>query len=222
MVCSKDIYKNLDDVELKLSLAGKKFGRLKIKYMPSQSTVNQIKAYIKELLIQENFKPDFICLDYLDLIMPSGAKVDVADVFTKDKLVCEELRNYSIEQRAMLVTASQLNRSGFDELEFSPGSIAGGISKLFTADNVFGIFTSRSVKERGAIQLQFIKTRNSGGVGSKVDLDFDVNSLRITSSTKPVESEGTMTGSNMLAKIRNKSERPETVTISDTRNLEAI
>lgn len=147
-ICSKDIYKNLDDVELKISMAGKKFGRLKIKYLPSQSTVNQIKAYIKELAIQENFRADFICLDYLDLIMPSGAKVDVADVFTKDKLVCEELRNYAIEQRALLTTASQLNRSGFDELEFSSGSIAGGISKLFTADNVFGIFTSRSMKER--------------------------------------------------------------------------
>jgi archaellum biogenesis ATPase FlaH len=220
-VCSKDIYKNLDDVELTIAMAGKKYGRLKIKYMPSQSTVNQIKAYIKELSIQENFKPDFICLDYLDLIMPSGAKVDVADVFTKDKLVCEELRNFAIEIRALLTTASQLNRSGFDELEFSSGSIAGGISKLFTADNVFGIFTSRSMKERGAIQLQFMKTRNSGGVGQKVDLDFDVNSLRITNSTQAVDPESVMTGSNMLAKIRNKSDKSksdksETVSIGGT------
>jgi replicative DNA helicase len=213
-VCSKDIYKNLDDVELKISMAGKKCGRLKIKYLPSQSTVNQIKAYIKELAIQEDFKPDFICLDYLDLIMPSGAKVDVADVFTKDKLVCEELRNFAIEQRALLTTASQLNRSGFDELEFSSGSIAGGISKLFTADNVFGIFTSRSMKERGAIQLQFMKTRNSGGVGSKVDLDFDVNSLRITNSTQAPVDDPTMTGSNMLAKIRNKKESGSSDTVS--------
>jgi archaellum biogenesis ATPase FlaH len=215
--CSKDIYKNIDDVELKISMAGKKCGRLKIKYLPSQSTVNQIKAYIKELSIQEDFKADFICLDYLDLIMPSGAKVDVADVFTKDKLVCEELRNFAIEQRALLTTASQLNRSGFDELEFSSGSIAGGISKLFTADNVFGIFTSRSMKERGAIQLQFMKTRNSSGVGSKVDLDFDVNSLRITNSTQAPVDDPTMTGSNMLAKIRNKKEgSSDTVSIGGT------
>jgi len=213
-VCSKDIYKNIDDVELRIKMAEKKYGRLKIKYLPSQSTVNQIKAYIKELAIQEDFKADFVCLDYLDLIMPSGAKIDVADVFTKDKLVCEELRNFAIEQRALLATASQLNRSGFDELEFSSGSIAGGISKLFTADNVFGIFTSRSMKERGAIQLQFMKTRNSSGVGSKVDLDFDVNSLRITNSTQAPVDEATMTGSNMLAKIRNKKEASSSDTVS--------
>ena len=202
-VCSKDIFKNLDDVELKISMAGKKSGRLKIKYMPSQSTVNQIRAYVKELSIQEGFYPDFICLDYLDLIMPSGSKVDVADVFTKDKLVCEELRNFSIELRSLLATASQLNRSGFDEIEFSSGSIAGGISKLFTADNVFGIFTSRIMKERGAIQLQFMKTRNSSGVNSKVDLDFDVNSLRITDSSQPPQDDAVMTGSNVLARIKN-------------------
>jgi archaellum biogenesis ATPase FlaH len=204
-VCSKDIYKNLDDVELKISMIGKKSGRLKIKYLPSQSTVNQIKAYIKELSIQENFIPDFICLDYLDLIMPSGAKVDVSDVFTKDKLVCEELRNYAIELKSLLATASQLNRSSFDEIEFSPASIAGGLSKLNTADILFGIFTSRIMKERGAIQLQFMKTRNSAGVGSKVDLDFNADSLRITDSSQLSHSESTMTGSNIIAQIKNKS-----------------
>ena len=203
-ICSRDIYRNLDDVELKIGLAGKKSGRLKIKYMSSQSTVNQIKAYVKELAIQENFKPDFICLDYLDLIMPSGAKVDVSDVFTKDKLVCEELRNFAIEIRCLLATASQLNRNSFEEIEFSPASIAGGISKLNTADTVFGIFTSRMMKERGAIQLQFMKTRNSAGVGQKVDLDFDVNSLRITNSTQAPTDESTMTGTNLLNQIKNR------------------
>ena len=28
------------------------------------------------------------------------------------------------------------------------------------------------MKERGAIQLQLLKTRNSSGVGNKIDLDF--------------------------------------------------
>lgn len=206
--CSKDIFKNLDDVELKIGMSGKKSGRLKIKYLPSQSTVNQIKAYVKELSVQEDFQPDFICLDYLDLIMPSGAKVDVSDVFIKDKLVCEEIRNFAIECNFLLATASQLNRSSFDEIEFSPASIAGGLSKLNTADNLFGIFTSRNMKERGAIQLQFMKTRNSGGVGAKVDLDFDVNSLRITDSSQPLDSNSqTLAGTNLLAQIKGKQPR---------------
>jgi hypothetical protein len=101
------------------------------------------------------------------------------------------------------------HNSSFDETEFTGASIAGGLSKLNTADILFGIFTSRMMKERGAIQLQFMKTRNSGGVDSKVDLDFDVNSLRITDSSKPTDQNSAMTGSNVLAKIKNRQKTDE-------------
>jgi archaellum biogenesis ATPase FlaH len=109
-ISSKEIFKRLDDVELQVSMAGKKSGRLRIKFLPSGSTVNDIRAYVKELAIQENFKADFICVDYLDLVNPGSCKVDQSDIFTKDKLVSEELRNFSIELRSLFATASQLNR----------------------------------------------------------------------------------------------------------------
>jgi hypothetical protein len=35
------------------------------------------------------------------------------------------------------------------------------------------------MKERGQYQIQFLKTRSSSGVGSKVPLGFDPNTLRI-------------------------------------------
>jgi len=53
------------------------------------------------------------------------------------------------------------------------------LSKIQTADNVIGIFTSRAMRERGRYQIQFMKTRSSSGVGQKVDLEFDVDTLRI-------------------------------------------
>ena len=79
----------------------------------------------------------------------------------------------------LLATASQLNRASVEEIEFDHSHIAGGLSKIQTADNVIGIFTSRAMKERGRYQIQFMKTRSSSGVGQKVDLEFDVDSLRI-------------------------------------------
>ena len=36
------------------------------------------------------------------------------------------------------------------------------------------------MRERGRYQIQLMKTRSSSGVGMKVDLEFDVESLRIT------------------------------------------
>jgi KaiC/GvpD/RAD55 family RecA-like ATPase len=176
---ARDIFRDLDTVEMKVRMLAKKAGQLRIKYMPAQSTVNDIRAYIKELQIQTGLRADFLCVDYLDLLMPVSAKVSPNDLFVKDKYVSEELRNLAKELNILFVTASQLNRAAVEEIEFDHSHISGGISKINTADNVFGIFTSRAMRERGRYQLQLMKTRSSSGVGQKVELEFDIESLRI-------------------------------------------
>lgn len=179
---SREIFKNIDNIEMKVKMMAKRSGKLRIKYMPAQSTVNDLRAYCKELQIQTGVTVDFLCVDYLDLLMPVSAKVSPSDLFVKDKYVSEELRNLAKELNVLFVTASQLNRSAVEEIEFDHSHISGGISKINTADNVFGIFTSRSMRERGQYQLQLMKTRSSSGVGQKIDLDFNVETLRITDS----------------------------------------
>lgn len=84
-----------------------------------------------------------------------------------------------MEWKLLCVTASQLNRAAVEEIEFDHSHIAGGLSKIQTADNVIGIFTSNAMRERGRYQIQFMKTRSSSGVGSKVDLKFDPDTLLI-------------------------------------------
>jgi KaiC/GvpD/RAD55 family RecA-like ATPase len=176
---SKEIFRDLDTVEMKIRMMQKKSGRFQVKYMPAQSTVNDIRAYLKELQVKNGWDIDFLCVDYLDLIMPVSAKVSPNDLFVKDKYVSEELRNLAKELNVLFVTASQLNRSAVEEIEFDHSHISGGISKINTADNVFGIFTSRAMRERGRYQIQLMKTRSSSGVGMKVDLEFDIETLRI-------------------------------------------
>lgn len=109
-VSTKEVFKDLDTVEMKVKLVGKKSGALRIKYMPAQSNVNQIRSYLKELQIQTGMKIDFIMVDYLDLVMPVSAKVSPNDLFVKDKYVSEELRNLAKEFNVLMITASQLNR----------------------------------------------------------------------------------------------------------------
>jgi KaiC/GvpD/RAD55 family RecA-like ATPase len=176
---AKEIFRDLDTVEMKIRMMQKKSGKFQVKYMPAQSTVNDIRAYLKELQVKNGWAIDFLCVDYLDLIMPVSAKVSPNDLFVKDKYVSEELRNLAKELNVLFVTASQLNRSAVEEIEFDHSHISGGISKINTADNVFGIFTSRAMRERGRYQIQLMKTRSSSGVGMKVDLEFDIESLRI-------------------------------------------
>ena len=176
---TREVFRNLDDVELKVKMMGKSAGSVQIKYMPSGKTCNDLRAYLKEYQVKKGFKPDILLIDYLDLMMPMSVKVSPSDLFVKDKYVSEELRNLAMETQAIVVTASQLNRAAVEEIEFDHSHISGGLSKIQTADNVIGIFTSRAMKERGRYQIQFMKTRSSSGVGQKVDLEFDLDSLRI-------------------------------------------
>ena len=178
-VPTREIFRNLDDVELKVKMMGKSAGSVQIKYMPSGKNANDIRAYLKEYQVKKGHKPDILLIDYLDLMMPMSVKVSPSDLFVKDKYVSEELRNLAMETQCVVCTASQLNRAAVEEIEFDHSHISGGLSKIQTADNVIGIFTSRAMKERGRYQIQFMKTRSSSGVGQKVDLEFDLESLRI-------------------------------------------
>ena len=176
---SRDIFKSIDDVEMKVKMIGKKSGAIQVKYMPTGKNANDLRAYIKEYEIKTGRKLDVVLVDYLDLMHPNAVKISAENLFVKDKYVSEELRNLAMELNCLFVTASQLNRSSVEEIEFDHSHISGGISKINTADNLIGIFTSRAMRERGRYQIQLMKTRSSSGVGQKIDLEFDVDSLRI-------------------------------------------
>ena len=159
--------------------------------------------------------------------MPKSKRISPADLFIKDKYVSEELRNLVVEKQCVLATASQLNRASVEEIEFDHSHISGGLSKIQTADNVIGIFTSRAMKERGRYQIQFMKTRSSSGVGQKVDLEFDVDSLRIRSLDEEDSQSYNMAGKNKIydslkqtSKVTN--DKPKENTLPDPRKGETM
>jgi len=199
---ARDIMKNIDDVDLKVRMKGKKAGKFRVKYMPSGVTTNDLRAFLREYEIQSGVKVDALLVDYLDLMMPISGKVSAENTFIKDKFVSEELRNLAQERDMLLVTASQLNRSAVEEIEFDHHHIAGGISKIQTADNVVGIFTSNAMRERGRYQIQFMKTRSSSGVGSKVDLKFNPDTLRIEDLDEGDEDTLTMTTNSLVSQLK--------------------
>jgi replicative DNA helicase len=200
---TKEIRKDIDGTSLKVAMAGKKAGDYRVKALPAQSNINDIRAFLKEYQIQTGKKVDFLMIDYLDLLMPISAKVSPNDLFVKDKYVSEELRNLAKELQVLMVTASQLNRSAVDEVEFSHAHISGGISKINTADNVFGILTSRAMKERGRYQIQCLKSRSSTGVDQKIDLEYNIESMRITDpGIETDHSQGPVNVNAMMSQIR--------------------
>jgi hypothetical protein len=204
-ISTKEIFKDLDGVEMKVKMIGKKAGAFQVKYMPSGKSTNDIRAYLKEYEIKMGKKIDVLLVDYMDLLLPISKKISAENLFVKDKYVAEELRNLAMEKQCVFVTAAQLNRGAVEEVEFDHSHISGGLSKIQTADNVFGIFTSRAMRERGKYQIQLMKTRSSSGVGMKIDLEFDVDTLRITDLGLDGQDENRPKSSAILDSIKRQS-----------------
>ncbi len=210
---AREIMRNIEDVDLKVRMKGKGAGKFRVKQMPSGINANDIRAFLREYEIQSGVKVDALLVDYLDLMMPIAAKISAENLFVKDKYVSEELRNLAVERNLLLVTASQLNRAAVEEIEFDHSHIAGGISKINTSDNVIGIFTSNAMRERGRYQIQFMKTRSSSGVGSKVDLKFNPDTLRIEDLEEGEEDASTVTTKGLVEQLKRsgaiKAEEPQ-------------
>lgn len=208
---TKMIFKDINDIAMRLGMMRKaggkahKWGKLQIKKLPmAGTTANDIRAYLQEFEIQTGARPDAVVVDYLDLMHPNSGKINVSDQFIKDKFTSEELRALAVEWNILCATASQLNRASIQEQDFDASHIAGGISKINTADNVLAILTTAAMKDRGEYQIQFLKTRSSSGVGQKIFLKIDSNTLRIIDAPQEML-EGRGSGvSAMQAGLANK------------------
>ena len=86
------------------------YGRFFIKRMREGTTsASDIISYLHELDSVHAFKPDFVVIDYLDLMSPMQ-KIKNDNVFFKDKLVSEEIRGIGFDFNCVVISASQLGR----------------------------------------------------------------------------------------------------------------
>jgi archaellum biogenesis ATPase FlaH len=174
------IFRQIDKVEIIVKQKEKHCGAIHIKALKLGTTTNDLRAYLKEYQIQNKKKPDMIIVDHLDHMYANSNRIDPSNLFIKDKYVSEELRDLGREQDAIVITASQITRNAYDELNPTAAHIAGGISKANTCDLLISISNTVASRERGEIGFHFMKTRNSGGTGRDIALKFDVDTLRIT------------------------------------------
>lgn len=177
-ISRKEWKTRVDEIAHQVRNAGQNKGHIDIKQFPVGTTANQIHAYLKEYYLKYGFMPDMLVMDYVDLMHPNE-KVDLSDLWTKDKLCSEQLRDIGVRHNMFVATASQLNRSAINATHQDHSQIAGGISKINTADVYWSILMNETMRAKGEIAFHFQKTRNSDGVGKTVYLTWDAKFLRI-------------------------------------------
>jgi replicative DNA helicase len=179
-VSQAEILKNIGVVANTIEGASVKMGNLYVKRLPESTTnANHIRAYLKEFEQTNGFIPDFIVVDYLDL-MASTRNVSAENLFIKDKYVAEELRAIGFEYDCLVITASQLGRGAIEAEKITQAHVQGGISKVQTADAMIAIVQTEAMKAAGEYIFEYLKTRNSDGVGKKTVLRWNPLTLRVT------------------------------------------
>jgi len=183
-----DILKNIEEVAARVNRYKNNgnIGELFIKRMPeSVTTANHIRAYIKEFRqAHPQIKLDFIAVDYVDL-MATNRGISGDNIWLADKYKSEELRAIGAEEDCAVITASQLGRASWEAERIGQQHIQGGISKIQTCDSMIAIIQSEQMRAAGEYMFEFVKTRNSGGVGSQTALKWDPIALRVTTLDDP-------------------------------------
>ena len=99
-ISTRDIFKQIDDVEMKVKIIGKKSGAFQVKYMPSGKTPNDVRSYIKEYEIKtktesfsmiklSDYKQTFMELVFVILAAGTSAKLALktVNILAKDDFV---------------------------------------------------------------------------------------------------------------------------------------
>jgi len=186
-IAQENLLKEMSKAAAVIENNANKMGKFRIKRMPENRTnINTIRSYLQQLEQSTGFVPDFIIVDYID-IMGTTMNVSYENLFVKDKYVTEEVRSLGFDFNCMMISASQLNRTAIEADKLNHAHIQGGLSKIQTSDYVVAIKQDDLMRSTGEIILEILKSRNSRGVGKRMLLEWDPVSLTInsTASNKP-------------------------------------
>ena len=180
-IAQESLAGKMSEASILIEAAARSYGKFKIKRMAENRTnINTIKSYLQQLEQEDGFIPDFICVDYID-IMGTTFAVSLDNLFTKDKYVTEEVRSLGLDYDAIILSASQLGRSALEAEKLTQANIQGGMSKINTSDYTVGIKQDDAMREKGEMYYELLKGRNTPHVGKRRLVGWDNVSLTVYS-----------------------------------------
>jgi len=143
------------------NIARKTHGRLVIKEYPTASAHSgHFRALIEELKIKQNFIPDVLIVDYLNICASSRLKAAASlNSYLYVKAIAEELRGLAVEYDIPVLSATQTNRDGFDNSDISLTNTSESFGLPATADLMFAIIRSEELDDLDQIMIKQLKNR---------------------------------------------------------------
>jgi replicative DNA helicase len=124
-------------------------------YPPKTITVRHIDSYMTKLS-HKGFKPEVVVIDYINLLKPTSKNLNS---YSEVKEIAEQLRALSFKYNIPFVTASQINRSGFNTAHPGMENISESIGLAATCDVICSLWQEEEEKQLGIINLGMQKNR---------------------------------------------------------------
>lgn len=154
-------------------------GRLFVKEYPTGSaTVIDIENYVKKIQEKHGIKIDVLVIDYIN-IMKNYRCADASNTYIYIKTLAEDLRGLAVKYEMLVITATQINRSGFDTSDITASNMSESTGLLNTADQGYGIIQDATARANREYLLKIIKIRDGYGKNSRIELAIDYSKMRL-------------------------------------------
>ena len=149
-------------------LTDKGVGKLIVKEYPTgAANANNFRSLLKELQIKRDFKPDLICIDYLNICSSSRMKAMGGSInsYTYVKAIAEELRGLAVEFNLPIMTATQTTRGGFGNSDVGLEDTSESFGLPATADLMFALISTEELDNMNQIMIKQLKNRYNDPTG---------------------------------------------------------
>ena len=166
-------------VKERLEMFQKEFAgsQLVIKEFPTgQASINTIRNLLVQLKNYDEFEPDLLIVDYLELLRPTR---EIQQEYHAQQKTAEELRGVAMEYNFLVWTATQTNRQGRMVKVITDAELGDSYGKIRTCDFAMSLNQSEEEFDEGKMRAYVIKSRN-GRPRFIVPMDVDYSVLRMS------------------------------------------
>lgn len=163
-------------------LRGKAHGKLKIKEYPTAGAhVGHFKSLLDDLKLKQNFVPDIIYIDYLNICQSQRYKSAAnANSYTTVKATAEELRGMAVEYNVPILSATQVNRGGMENTDVSLTDTSESFGLPMTVDFMFAVMRTEELDAMGQLMIKQLKSRyNDTNYYKRFVIGIDMEHFRL-------------------------------------------
>ena len=151
--------------------------RLIIKEFPTGTiNVNHLRALLVQLKNHDNFVPDLILVDYLELMNPVR---EIQSEHQAQQRIAEELRGVAMEMDILVWTATQTNRQGRTVKIITDTELADSYGKIRVCDLSISLNQTQEEYDNGRMRGYVMKSRN-GRASFTIPMNINYDTLRMT------------------------------------------